>query len=304
MAIERVEAALKLCRSAPSQSTSPVEPLMNAAEHIAASLALCRLEAAIANEPIRTLHHFSCTGGTLFAKCVASMANVLVLNEIDPHSPLGSAASQGTPAFTPTDMISLLRQADPNLSGDMITELFLHDIAVIRDEQAKIGRRVVLRDHSHGHFLTGETVRNERTLQELVAEVFPVRSVVTVRHPADSYASMEKRNWHRHFAPSSFAEYCGRYEQFLDRYHGVPIIRYEDLTAEPEKTMTTLCKHLDLPFNSGFETCFNVFKFSGDSGRKADTIVTRPGDERVRQRVSHGLGQPYRRLLDRLGYHQ
>jgi len=35
---------------------------------------------------LRTLHHLSCTGGTLFSKCLASMEQVALLSEVHPFN--------------------------------------------------------------------------------------------------------------------------------------------------------------------------------------------------------------------------
>ena len=226
-------------------------------------------------EPIRTIHHFSCTGGTLFAKCLAAMANTLVLNEIDLHSTMTPSANGQAP-FTPTDMISLVRQGDQAPDPELISDLFLADLAVLRETQWKIGRSVVLRDHSHSHFLTGSEIRPQPTLLETVASRFPTRSVVTVRNPIDSWLSMQKQGWHETFQPSTFDEYCRRYLTFLQKFHGVPIVRYEDLVTNPEETMLAVCDHLNLAYTPNFKELLGLFKFSGDSGRGGKSIVVHP----------------------------
>ena len=254
-------------------------------------------------EPIRTIHHFSCTGGTLFAKCLAAMANTLVLNEIDLHSTMTPSAS-GQALFTPTDMISLVRQGDQAPDPELISDLFLADLAVLRETQWKIGRSVVLRDHSHSHFLTGSEIRPQPTLLETVASRFPTRSVVTVRNPIDSWLSMQKQGWHQTFAPSSFDEYCRRYLIFLDAHKSQPMIKYEDFVADPHKTMQGICDHLGLPLFDDFENVFGLFPFSGDSGRQdSKSISAREGRDvpvPVRQEISNSAH--CQNLVTRLGY--
>ena len=136
-------------------------------------------DAKLLSRPIRSIHHLSCTGGTLIAKCIAAMPNILLLNEVDPLSTL--LVQKGKPAFTPTDMVSLLRQGDPNLSTDALVRMFVRDIEYLASEQARVGRDVVLRDHSHSHFLTGDGIGERPTLREILREAFDLRSVVTVR---------------------------------------------------------------------------------------------------------------------------
>lgn len=253
-------------------------------------------------EPIRTIHHFSCTGGTLFAKCLAAMANTLVLNEIDLHSTMTPSANGQAP-FTPTDMISLVRQGDQAPDPELISDLFLADLAVLRETQWKIGRSVVLRDHSHSHFLTGSEVRSQPTLLETVASRFPTRSVVTVRNPIDSWLSMQKQGWHETFQPSTFDEYCRRYLSFLQKFHGVPIVRYEDLVTNPEETMIAVCDHLNLAYTPNFKELLGLFKFSGDSGRTSQEIAPRSRRQISAAQQSH-LSQlaEYTVVAKQLGY--
>lgn len=255
------------------------------------------------DEPVRTIHHFSCTGGTLITKCIAAMSNVIVLNEIDLHSKIPNN-SNGPAVFTPSDVISLLRQGDTAVSNKLISKIFLADLAVVREEQWKIGRTVVLRDHSHSHFLMGSDVGKSPTLLNLVQSKFPARSVVTVRNPVDSFASMKLQGWHTMFSPSNFEEYCRRYHKFLDAYDGVPIVKYEDFTARPKGTMRELCKLLDLRYNMNFDKIFSAFKFSGDSGRSSDTIRARPRRHTVQDENIDDLTSSQEYLLKRLGYVQ
>lgn len=220
---------------------------------------------------IRTIHHLSCTGGTLFTKCLASMSNVLVLNEVDPYS-LMPMAEHGISAFTPTDIVSLLRQGDSEIPNEIFGQVFIASLHAIRDNQASIGRSVILRDHSHSQFLTWDTPSERPTLLETVKREFETLSVVTVRNPIDSYISMLKNGWNTQFYPPTFAEYCRRYLLFLERHEEIPIIKYESLTENPQDTIKYVCKLLDLHFFAGFEDTFQAFRLSGDSGRGGSKI--------------------------------
>lgn len=225
-------------------------------------------------EPIRTIHHLSCTGGTLFAKCIASMANVLLLNEVQPYI-RKTQPKLGKSRFTPTDMISLLHQADTNISSSLVSKLFITDLEVLRKEQWKIGRAVVLRDHSHSQFLVGTTPSDELSLGELVSQNFSHRGMVSVRNPIDSFLSMQHNGWHRQFQPSSFDEYCKRYLLFLEKYKGYPIMKYEKFVDAPEENMRNICTILDLSFTVNFLEICQFFRFSGDSGRSGGEIKLR-----------------------------
>lgn len=263
-------------------------------------IALCQ-QVAQEEPPIRTLHHLSCTGGTLMTKCVAALPNVFVLNEVDPLSTMTFKAE--SPPFTPTDMLSLVKQANQQIAPDLLTELFLQNLALLHGRMASVGRRLVLRDHSHSHFLFGPEVPERATLMAMVARQFPVRSVVTVRDPVDSFLAVKKNGWTT-FSPPSFDEYCRRYLCFLDAHSEVPCVLYEGFVEAPKRTMQTICDHLDLAYSDSFLDTFDLFRFSGDSGRSGSVIEARPRrpfDEGFRQEA--GSSTFYRILTRRLGYH-
>lgn len=252
-------------------------------------------------QPIRTIHHLSCTGGTLFAKCIASMPQVLLLNEVDPLSTLQQ--HKGKPLFTPTDIISLLRSGDPKISNELIASLFINNLKTIRKKQPTKTRALVLRDHSHSHFLTGESITQRPTLRDLMKDHFKLKSILTVRDPIDSFLSMQQAGWHEHFTPATFEEYCQRYLHFLNSYKGVRLIKYEDLIASPKKTMKLICKELSLEYFKGFKKTFHQFQFSGDSGRTGDVIKERPRreiDEDLKEEIAQS--DSYRDLAAKLGY--
>lgn len=271
-------------------------------EAVHKALDLCWVADRAELEPVRTVHHLSCTGGTLIAKCIASMANVLVLNEIDLHSALPQNNSNQVP-FTPTDVISLLRQGDSATAPDLVTSLFVQNIRLLRDEQWKSGKHLILRDHSHSHFLSGGQVADYPTLGAIVGEHFPTHSLVTVRDPIDSYLSMRRQGWHKFFNPSTFEEYCRRYEAFLEAYEGVPIIKYEDFTARPKQNMRRICRILKLTYFQAFEEVFSAFRFSGDSGRGGRKIIQHPPreiEEAALREIEASV--TYHSLIQRLGY--
>lgn len=261
-------------------------------------LALCKQNEVIRPEPIRTVHHFACTGGTLISKCLAAMPNTQVLSEIDPLSKLIS--DSGRDLLIPTDLVGLMRQSSRGTSDRLIVELFLNSIAFIYSETVQNGLRLVLRDHAHSHFCLGENIQNRPTLRMMVASKFPVVSVLTVRHPLDSYLSLKGLGWHQVL---TLDEYCKRYLAFLEVYEGIPVIRYDDFVESPLFVMRELCRLLELPFSEDFINLFNVFKLSGDSGRGGNLIKKmprRPIDAEVAKDI--GESENYGKLLKLLDY--
>lgn len=271
--------------------------------HLTIDNAISALRAINVSEPVivRSIHHFSCAGGTMLAKCIASMANTIVLNEVDPLSdiPFRGELDQ----FKPTDIAALLHQSGSPPDPSLLAGLFSNSIKQVSEHLNSLGKTIVLRDHTHGHFLYGAGRDNQFTLKTILAEAdVATISLVTVRHPARSYQSMVKAGWDAHLTPNTFEEYCNRYLSFLEAYSGTPIVRYEDFVADPEKVMQTICDLLDLQYFDGFQDVFDSFKFSGDSGRSSGVIEARPPSpiaDDIKQQMNSSA---YRDLVRNLGY--
>jgi hypothetical protein len=262
---------------------------------------LAELEArpAVHTEALRTLHHFACTGGTLIAKCIAAQPNVQMLSEVDP---LSRYMADGAPRFVPTDMLALLRQSSRGADPELIIELFQAQIRVLHADATRRGWALVLRDHAHSHFCEGAGVPERPGLRQLMPAELPVLSLLTVRHPLDSLASLASNDW-LHFEPRSVDEYCSRYHRFLDHHAGVPVLRYEDFVAAPQPAMQRICQILQLGFQPRFAEMFAGFALSGDSGRSGQVIGPRPSQARaVMLEEEAGRSPAFHELIGRLGY--
>jgi hypothetical protein len=216
------------------------------------------------------------------------MPNVQLLSEIDPLSKLMLDPRQ--PRFAPTDPVTLLRQGPRNVDTALVLKVFAEELRIIYEECAAIGQHLVLRDHSHSQFCTGDGVESRPTLRELVLQKHPVVSLVTVRHPIDSYASLVENGW-VHFQPDSFEEYCNRYSAFLERYAGVPRIQYESFVEDPIQCMAGICQTLGLPFNPDFRDVYDAINLTGNSGRRGLSI-----EARTRRQAAERLAKEARSL--------
>ncbi|SNR72572.1 sulfotransferase [Puniceibacterium sediminis] len=250
--------------------------------------------------PVRTLHHMACSGGTLISKALAAMPNTVMLSEIDPLSTLHLRAPK--PPFLPTDLIAGLRYSPRGIGEQTILHIFTAGLTALRDDLHTQGLALVLRDHAHSQFCTDQDRQARPTLHKLVSDALPVLSVVTVRHPLDSFLSLRNNKW-AHFQPATLQEYCLRYLDFLDAHVDLPLYRYEDFVADPARVTAEICDALDLPFNPGFEPLLPLMALSGDSGRAGAQIETR--DRRAVSadlRADANQSPAYARLCARLGY--
>ena len=246
---------------------------------------------------IRTLHHLGCTGGTVISKCLAVMPRVALVSEVNP---LNRFASD----FEPTNPLLLLERSYRDLTLEEIKEDFVSRMAQVAKICRNDGMDLVIRDHSHTDFCMGEVARELNPICDFLADQYDLVSVVTVRHPLDSYLGLVAQGWHTQFTPSTLAEYSRRYLAFLDRYRDLPLRRYEDFCTGPEAFMQELCELMELDYSPTFLERFGSVKLSGDSGRGSTTEIAPRPRRAIPEEVQRDLesSEMYAQLLEKLGY--
>lgn len=264
----------------PSGTIPQTEELVNQCR-----AALARHRAA--RPPVRMVHHLACTGGTLISKCLAALPNVLMLSEIDPLGTLHLPPARQP--FFPTDMISSLRYDPRGLPDKTAERMFLAALEALHQTTSEEGRHLVLRGHPHSQYCVRSDPEARPSLQAIVSRVMPSLAILTVRHPLDSFLSLDVNGWH-HFEPFTLDEYARRYLLFLNNHAALPRYRYEDFVSDPETTLSQMAKNLQLPMSPAFETTMSLFVLSGQSGRTGLRIAARPR-RNIPQTVADSIGK-------------
>ncbi len=218
--------------------------------------------------PVRIVHHFACTGGTLISKHLMAMPNVRFLSEMDPLSTLGANS------FAPSDLIQQMRNSNRLVQDDLLVRIFISGLHTVYDACRDKGERLVIRDHTHSHFCTETDFTSRPTVAQMVMKDFNTKMVVTVRHPLDSYLSLRENGW-VHFTPGTLNEYARRYLAFLTAHKQQKIIKYEDFVANPLDVLEQICDVLELAFYPDIDGLVDGFSASGDSGRSGSEIAPR-----------------------------
>lgn len=258
-------------------------------------------DTALPSPPMRSIHHFACSGGTLISKCLASMPNVTLLSEIDPLSRM-QIDSQHNQLFMPTDLIYGARVAVRPVDDDTTLAMFSAALEELHGALSETGRYLLLRDHAHSQFCSDTAPPERPTLLDVLAQAGPVLSVVTVRHPLDCYLSLIINGWQT-FSPFTLEDYANRHIAFLDRHRDLPLFRYEEFVDDPDGQLEKICAELELPFVPGTESLIPVVEISGDSGRSSAHISRRPRravSDEIETEISESPG--YANLCARLGY--
>jgi hypothetical protein len=250
--------------------------------------------------PIRVIHHFACSGGTLISKCIAASPNTCLFSEINPLGTHHFSGSQRP--FFPTDLMADLHYSPRPLPLQFKIDYFTAGLTSLYRNLSAIGQHVVVRDHSHSHFCVGTTVPERPTLTSLVRQVAPVRAILTVRHPLESFASLQSNKW-VHFTPGTMTTYCHRYQAFLDTHADVPLFRYENFVNDPPDVLSQMLTVLDLQPVAHFAQLASLFRLSGDSGRGGEIIAPRQRRQNLKNLlVKDEDPAPYIALCTRLQY--
>jgi hypothetical protein len=230
---------------------------------------------------MRVIHHFACSGGTLFTKCLSSMANTFILSEVHPYFYQHIQTDMAT--FLPSDIATLAMQAGVPEPYKLARKIFNQSIKTAHGHVEQLGGVLVLRDHSHSDFCVGTEYRQKTLITELLKDDFDVISIATVRNPIDAYSSLLSNGW-VHFSPKTFDAYCERLSQFLVQFKKQNIIYYEDFVSHPQKIMEEMCSILNIEYDESFMDLYDQFKVTGNSGRKTNDI-----SKRKRREVSAAL---------------
>jgi hypothetical protein len=218
---------------------------------------------------LRTLHHLACSGGTLISRCLAALPDVLLLSELNPTNRHGGA-------FNPSHPLAVVAFQGEPLPQEVVQTEFHGQIEQVLGLCAARQADLVLRDHSHSDFCLGAAVAAFQPVRHWLAPRHPLLSVVTLRHPLDSWLGLVNAGWHSQLEPATLFCYCSRYQAFLDAYDDLEWVHYEAFCQQPEPVFRQLCDLLCLPLDPSALERFSAIELSGNSGRRSDRIEPRP----------------------------
>jgi hypothetical protein len=256
--------------------------------------------AAGGGQILRTIHHFACTGGTVISKCLAALPQVMLISEINP-------INRNSPKFNPSHPLALLEQrCTTPLAEPWWRREFADQLSLLIDWCREAHCDLLLRDHSHSDYCVGPSCAKQPTLLSQLPQSSRVFSVVTLRHPLDSWLGLCHAGWQNQLHPPSLLSYCQRYDQFLNHYEHMPWLYYEDFCREPTWFLEVIGEELRLGYDSKIIDNFAEIQLSGDSGRKDNAIAPRarrPIPSEIQSELSDAVTRrALRHLCERMGY--
>lgn len=234
------------------------------------------------------IHHLACSGGTIISRAIAAMPGVVLLSEQHPEQAMARR----------TDPLKQAQAAGAPVTDVDVSDRFARDIELIADRCAGADLRLIVRDHANRDFLG--TDRCRLLTREVLGAVMTVQSICTVRHPVDTWLSLQASGWFGGTVP----DFLTRYEAFASYAVDLGFERYEDFVTDADAVLGRMCSDLGVPFDPAWRGRLDdVSHMTGGSGRASTQVAPRP-----RRRASVELlgeferNRPYARVLDALGY--
>ena len=259
--------------------------------------------------PIRVVHHWACSGGTIISRSLAQLPGVVLLSEVHPlaHLRLHPPSS----GYQPTDVVQQLSLARNGRDPALCIAAWQGSMLALQAATSQQNQVLVLRSHSHIDFFCGGLAAEESMVSRSLRAKAALLELLTVRHPLDSWLSILTNQWHRHFAGGDLESFCRRALRMLDACRAMPWLRYEEFSLNPASALQAMAHVLQLePTNSNLHNDdIQAIQLSGDSGRRADVISVRPRrpipenqKSAIQQALDGGADSSYLRLCHRLGY--
>jgi hypothetical protein len=248
---------------------------------------------------LRTIHHLSCTGGTLISKCLASMEDVALISEVHPFN-------VGSLRFNPFDPVQqLFSQKLIDNDEEVLKHVFRERVKMAYDFSKLNHKVLVLRDHTHTDYLTERVPEgfSRKSLINTLKFDFDIRPLITVRNPVDTFLSLKKNEWAG--GVKDFDEYCERLGLMLDAYKDYPIYKYEDFCSAPDSTLKEMCDYLSIVFDAAYIDKFYTIRLTGDSGRGKEIrqIKSLPRGEYSDEYLEEiHASNNFHKVSERLGY--
>ncbi len=234
------------------------------------------------------IHHLACSGGTIVSRAIATMPGVVLLSEQHPEQAMARR----------TDPLKQAQAAGAPVTEFDVSDRFARDIGLVAERCDGAGLRLVVRDHANRDFLG--TDRCRLLTREVLGAAMPVRSICTVRHPVDTWLSLQASGWFK----GVVGDFLRRYEAFASHALDLGFERYEGFVENPDAVLGRICGHLGVPFDPAWrDQLDDISHMTGGSGRASARVAPR-----ARRAASVELiaeferERAYARVLDALGY--
>lgn len=249
-----------------------------------------------------TIHHASCTGGSIISQSIAAATNSVLISEINPFEriDLDDIGNRSThpPSWDPTSILWHLTYNSEEISSSDKLKFFLTQVDISIHHVKNLSKNLILRDHTtttftflgqemwfmdyecQSSFL--ESLKYLYKAKKEIQSSFPrATPILSIRHPLDSYISARRKNWLEPYCGMdlSLDNYCKaliRLNNYMINNESAYLIRYEDFCQDMESSISNLFNKMNVPFIIPSINNIDKIKVTGKSGRSSADISLRP----------------------------
>jgi hypothetical protein len=254
--------------------------------------------------PIRVLHNLARSGGTLLARCLGCMQDIVLLSEIHP---------KGSVRFNPMaqaqDWHHLFDEQELEWMRTEGRMNFVRQLDLIERRCHELGRHLVVRDWAHVDFhavpFSPQPCYEFTTANVLeYSGMFQLSRMAVTRHPIDQWGSLSRLTLMRDRL--TLEDFLRGYRRYAEQCAQIGFVRYEDFVARPEEVMQQLCARLELPYDDRFMHAWSAYdKITGDMGAVRGRREIKPVSRRELSRAQldrFARNEDYRAAIELLDY--
>lgn len=223
---------------------------------------------------LAVIHNLARSGGTLVAKVVGCMDDIVLLSEIHPKGPAviwnyyGQSNINFALLFHPIIQAKgwhgiHLKTGESKIQLMPQDEEFLSYIEEIYDSVKAKQQFLVIRDWCHldymGISFCEPTYVNH--LNQILTQKFLLNQVYFIRHPIDQFISYKKAIHVQY----SLEKYLYGYLSYIKSASGEQLVKYEDFVDDPDATLRKMVQSLDIPYDPAWRSQWSQYrKVTGD----------------------------------------
>lgn len=256
---------------------------------------------------IITIHHMASTGGSLLCKYIQKNCSCVLLSEINysAYCKLSNGGrSLAAKAFAPDDMLLKYWGATGNKLDIKRLSRFKVDLQLILSDLDP-DRALILRDWTHGDFFLDEPEAQSSLHECLINAGLEFSSIVTVRHPLESYCSVMGNHSQMFHSIRSLDDYACRYLRMLEVFKNAPMFYYEKACSGIKEFVLEVASITGLTVDKqSFDYDISDISMSGDSGRSQSVAMLRPAKDwkAYIDKSELNASSSYKELCKMLGY--
>ena len=248
-----------------------------------------------------TIHHASCSGGSIISQSLAAATNSVLISEVNPFERIDldniGTRSTNPPSWDPTSILWHLTYNSEEISSSDKLKFFLTQVDISIHHVKNLSKNLMIRDHTTTTFTflgqemwfmdyecQSSLIESLKYLYKAKKELmstFPIAvPILTVRHPLDSYLSARRKNWLEPYCGKdlSLDNYCKaliRLNNYMINNESAYLMRYEDFCQDMEITISNLFNKMNVPYIIPSLNDIDKIKVTGKSGRSSAEISLR-----------------------------